>query len=106
MSRPLPPPLPVSDPPCPICRAATEYDDGTYICRDCESTWDENGQASEWQFEDAGQCRSVYTSTNPTAPADGYRCLRNDGHADERHYNPDCMGHWLTGGSGVSEVTR
>ena len=111
MSRPLPPRLPILNPPCPICEKTTKWGFGSYDCPDCGIEWDDDGANPRWMNADAAQCRSVYTTKDVynafidiTEKGTAYRCLREDGHLDGKHVNPAAGTYWITGDPEVTEV--
>jgi hypothetical protein len=108
MSRPLPPPLEVRCPDCPICGTETDASpDNTFDCQDCGCSWprdQSNGghptdDPGEWNDPDADRCPATTTST---WWAEGVyaHCLLTAGHG-RMHYgahsdDPNAIAFWIT----------
>jgi hypothetical protein len=104
-TRPSPPPLEYSNPPCSICYGDTELDGDEFDCRECECSWSVNStDDGTWWCETNGepsvQCPSVYQPFihldekvyGPLMNAT-FRCYLGAEH-DGTHRNPDYCGDW------------
>jgi hypothetical protein len=104
-TRPSPPPLEYETPPCSICCADTELEDGTFNCRQCECSWpvDSTDNGTWWcvtNGEPKAQCEDTIQPFLKLDPKifpeiwkNRYRCYLDAGH-EGGHMHPHYIGSW------------
>lgn len=96
--RPVPPPLMVVNPDCPMCAQPVSSDADCFWCDHCGANWDYDdvgNRDGEWPDPAATRCQETcqpyldngYIPNDAPYKREEYRCYLDDGH-DGDHAHP------------------